>query len=221
MQLALESYVFLVLESHLKLCSLLGDHAWRFDMEAGRLTFTSNVGNTVLAECPVQILGSFSLSSRTWLWGWANERSQIPPHLVSFGNRLRDAARKEHQRDYHNKRPFPLARENQAQEMALVAAGFAGMFTFYYCETADSGLYFGIEACAAAEQIPRSAPLVESVLTTGISSFAFQHQQAVETYLGAPERTNGQQWEWLINHVPFQIIFDQQGRIAAIEFDSK
>jgi hypothetical protein len=201
--------------------TFLGDHDWLFDMSAGRITFTSNGGKTVLAKCPVQILGSFSLSSRTWLWGWANEQSQVPSHLVRFGTGLQDAAGQEHRHEYHTKTPFLLARDNQAQEMALVAAGFAGMFTFYYCETAESGLYFGIDSCAAAEQIPRAAPLVESVLMTGISSFEFQHQPAVAAYLGAPERKKGHQWEWSINDAPFQILFDQQDRIAAIEFGSK
>jgi len=56
-----------VLERQLRLGTLIGDqHQWTFDMASGRLQFNEQ------HSFPVQLLGSESEESNTWLWAWAN-----------------------------------------------------------------------------------------------------------------------------------------------------
>ena len=87
MALRLEDHVFRVLENQFRLYQFLGTHEWSFDMEAGRFTFVNSETKEVLARCPVQILGTESKESNTWLWAWANEASQIPDPLLA-GSRM-------------------------------------------------------------------------------------------------------------------------------------
>ena len=44
---------------------------WDYDLQAGTLTFSQDGRPRVLAE--VQVVGSTSTKSNTWLWAWANE----------------------------------------------------------------------------------------------------------------------------------------------------
>ena len=43
---------------------------WDIDQEVGELTFSD--GGVPKLVCSVVMLGSFSKSSQTWMWGWAN-----------------------------------------------------------------------------------------------------------------------------------------------------
>ena len=64
----------------------LGHHdAWSADYDAGRFTFGSKKRVEVVAD--LQIVGSYSLTGRSWMWGWANDK--VKPPLVEDVARLR------------------------------------------------------------------------------------------------------------------------------------
>jgi hypothetical protein len=48
---------------------------WNYDADSGTLTFSDEEGPKVIAD--VQVVGTTSTASRSWLWGWANE--SVPP----------------------------------------------------------------------------------------------------------------------------------------------
>jgi len=48
---------------------------WRYDAECGTLTFSAGGFPKVIAT--VQLVGTTSTRSHSWLWGWANE--SVPP----------------------------------------------------------------------------------------------------------------------------------------------
>jgi hypothetical protein len=49
----------------------LGSYRWDLDQAKGKLIFSENGTPRVIAS--VQIVGSYSTSSHTWKWSWANE----------------------------------------------------------------------------------------------------------------------------------------------------
>jgi hypothetical protein len=49
----------------------LGRYRWDLDQTSGKLIFSENGTPKVIAN--VQIVGSYSTSSHTWKWSWANE----------------------------------------------------------------------------------------------------------------------------------------------------
>ncbi|MGZ3416508.1 MAG: DUF6882 domain-containing protein [Polyangiales bacterium] len=64
----------------------LGTYArWNADYEAGWFTLGSQERAEVMAD--LQIVGSFSKKTDSWLWSWANEGNE--PHLVREVSRLR------------------------------------------------------------------------------------------------------------------------------------
>ena len=51
---------------------------WSADLAAGTISFNAN-GQSLTG--PVQFIGSYSPSTQTWLWGWAN--AAMPEHVTS------------------------------------------------------------------------------------------------------------------------------------------
>lgn len=49
----------------------LGSYSWALDQDTGKLTFSD--GNTPKVIAGVQIVGSYSTYSRTWMWSWGNK----------------------------------------------------------------------------------------------------------------------------------------------------
>src|SRR4051812_5614895 len=82
MNLRLEDHVFRVVENQARLLDGLAEFDWGLDLDTGLLTFTSTRGGRELARYPVQLIGSSSESSNTWLWAWANVESDLPPALL-------------------------------------------------------------------------------------------------------------------------------------------
>lgn len=83
------------LDKQLALGDMLGEHEWTFDMDAGRITFT---GGRLLSKkrhtFAVQVLGTESEGTNTWLWAWANERTPPAP-LLHAANRMKAIGAKE------------------------------------------------------------------------------------------------------------------------------
>ena len=48
----------------------LGRYSWHLDQGTGKLTFSQDGVTKVIAD--VQIVGSYSTYSHTWMWSWAN-----------------------------------------------------------------------------------------------------------------------------------------------------
>src|SRR5205814_580991 len=95
MDLVVEKHVFRVLANQYRLMEFLGQHNWQFNMQAGRLTFTSQEDGRVQATCPIQVFGTTSSHSNTWLWSWANEESGIPEALLCGSKKINEQGRKD------------------------------------------------------------------------------------------------------------------------------
>lgn len=69
-------------EKQLALADVIGERAWHFNMDSGQLSFAKQgfLGKPLVFQ--VELLGTVSLLSNTWLWSWANEASHVPPALT-------------------------------------------------------------------------------------------------------------------------------------------
>jgi hypothetical protein len=71
-----EQYALPAMEKRAKLLKLVGEHYLDLDLLAGVARF-----NDTLA-LPVQILGTESENTLTWLWAWADEQTEMPDGLL-------------------------------------------------------------------------------------------------------------------------------------------
>jgi hypothetical protein len=59
---------------------------WDYDLERETLTFSENGVPKVLAS--IQVIGTTSVSGKTWMWGWANK--SLPPNVKKEVARVRE-----------------------------------------------------------------------------------------------------------------------------------
>jgi hypothetical protein len=79
----LEKFGLISLEKQDKLAYLIGEHMYEFDLENGKIHFND-------VEFPVQVLGTESDNTLTWLWAWADEQTEIAENLTTASRDLRD-----------------------------------------------------------------------------------------------------------------------------------
>src|SRR5512143_1441503 len=81
-QAYLERYALLSLEKQDKLESLIGAHLHELDLDAGTIRFDA-------LQFPVQVVGTESYNTLTWLWAWADEQAELPANLIQSAVQLR------------------------------------------------------------------------------------------------------------------------------------
>lgn len=217
MALRLEDHVFRVLENQFRLYQFLGTHDWAFDMDDGRLTFTNSETEEVLARCPVQILGTESKTSNTWLWAWANEASQIPDRLLAGVRMVKSEAERAEIVEYYRPQ-LPIAYDRMCAELSIVSTGHLGLYTYYAAPFDDGAMYCAVERCPEAENTgPRDGLMVNRVIFTAISALDMNHRDAVHAYLGKPVSQEGEDILWDAGNDQVKIRFDDQGRVTKLE----
>jgi hypothetical protein len=79
----LQQYALLSLEKQDKLESLIDEQLHELDPEAGKVRFGE-------FEFSMQILGTESGNTLTWLWAWADEHTEVPASLLQSAIELRN-----------------------------------------------------------------------------------------------------------------------------------
>lgn len=83
LQTYLERCALITLEKQDKLESLIAESIHELDLDAGKIRFND-------LAFPVQVLGTESDNSLTWLWAWADEQTEIPSSLMQSSLQLRN-----------------------------------------------------------------------------------------------------------------------------------
>ncbi|HUI45701.1 MAG TPA: hypothetical protein VL122_06960 [Nitrospirota bacterium] len=83
LQTYLERYALITLEKQDKLESLIGESMHELDLDAGIIRFND-------LQFPMQVLGTESDNTLTWLWAWSDEQTEIPSSLMQSAIQLRN-----------------------------------------------------------------------------------------------------------------------------------
>ena len=78
-----DRYAIMGFEKQLDFAERVENLDWNVDLKAGKITFGEQ------ETYPVQVLGSFSFESQTWLWSWANQAANIPAKLLEQAKEFR------------------------------------------------------------------------------------------------------------------------------------
>lgn len=170
----LEQYGGISLDKQRNLHDVIGDNSWNIDMDAGEISFGPDL------VFPVQVLGTFSHSSETWLWGWANERSNIPPGLLQQALQLKKYG-EDNDIDLLKNSDFD-AEINDLHLIGMIASGMFGASAYYL---ADYGQGIMV-ATVKSEVIDRVDSIdhvrVSTVFPEFISLFEMNHKNAFGHY---------------------------------------
>lgn len=192
-----------------------GDYPWQFDMVAGQLTF---VGKFTLN---IQLIGSESSVSNTWLWAWANEISAIPENLLEDAL-LMKAYGGEHQVGALSNAQLDLDNDHHGHNFAMVASGLCHADAYYRAPYEQGALFVTIHD----DQIPKNPahPInrVAMIFPQFIQNIPIpNHRLAFESYLRSYHLDVMQDGEMTIGRdsdgIEIRASFDDQFRLNKLE----
>ncbi|SFE10431.1 hypothetical protein SAMN05216378_2333 [Paenibacillus catalpae] len=173
LQELLERYGGIALEKQLAMTESIGSLDWSVNMSAGTATFGDDL------TFPIQILGSVSHQSNTWLWAWANAQAQISSNSLTQAIQLKA---------YGNKNNIPELSEKTIpvtnNEGHVIASIASGMFKnrFYYAGNYGAGTaFFTIDV--TEEDLKEQPESVLTVFPQLIMTFELNHRKALSFYL--------------------------------------
>ena len=196
----------------MKLSQLIGDHSWALDIDSGWIAFNGRF------KFPVQILGTESEISQTWLWAWANEKSGIPQELLKASNHLLRIGSELNIPELTNSQ-FPLEKVD-GHYLSLVASGLLNASCYYRGPYEGGAVYLLISGSDVDDQMGFDALSFSNGIATLISSYEFNHRNAIFAYfkaIGNPiVEEEGEYLATLLNGEEIKIEFDHIDRMTNI-----
>jgi hypothetical protein len=163
-------------EKQRRLVDFLGNTPWLFDKMKGTLQFGP------LCTLPVQIIGTESQSSGSWLWAWANEASGIPGSLLASAERLRVLGEAQ-EISVLTLPQFSKTEEVNGETLSLIASVLAKADGYYRCPYPQGAMYvlvFKVPFPAAKNIDPTT---IVTVFLEMIGRYKVDHYKAFLAYL--------------------------------------
>jgi hypothetical protein len=153
----------------------LGEHRWELDLERGTVDFGEG------RRFPIQILGTESELSNTWLWAWDNRVNDIPLRLLTAAHQLRALGESEGIAEL-TERAFPLIVVD-GHALALIASGVCNADCYYRGPYEGGAVFFLVTYSPLARRAPTPAHRIASIIAQAISLVDVDHRPMVESYL--------------------------------------
>ena len=158
------------------LFNLLGeDHQFTFSMDTGKITFNNRL------SFKAQILGTESHYDESWLWGWANDASNIPPPLLQAGNKIKDDGQK-YQIDLLIQSQFNLDEFHNGHLIGMFSSGLFRANAYYSIPYEGGALFvlikdttFPANSTDPLQNIAMTFPQLISNLTVHNHRLAFEY----------------------------------------------
>jgi hypothetical protein len=171
----LERYAALAYDKQNDLYEVIGDNSWNVDVDTGTIAFGPEL------VFPLQILGTFSHSSRTWLWAWANAQSNLPARLLSQAEQLRTYGA-QHGIELLTASEFD-ATEKDLHLIGIIASGMFGASGYYLANFGQGTMVITVES-KLIDQVPKNDfARIPHAFPQVISAFEMDHRPAFVHYL--------------------------------------
>ncbi|QMW03883.1 DUF6882 domain-containing protein [Spirosoma foliorum] len=157
--------------------TVVGNNSWGVDMNSGTITFGSSL------RFPIQVLGTISHSSNTWLWAWANEKSGIPANLLEQANQLKKYG-ETNGIDLLQVSQFD-ADINDLHKIGCIASGMLDSSCYYIADYGKGAMLVTIKAKEFEAVQKNTHFLMITTFPQLISNFNVDHRAAFTNYLQA------------------------------------
>ncbi|HEY1015895.1 MAG TPA: hypothetical protein VGE07_24515 [Herpetosiphonaceae bacterium] len=164
------------LDKQWALSDLIGDADWQVSISQGTITFGGE------KSFPIQVLGTESQGSGTWLWSWANAASNLPPAVVRAAEELRDWGA-EHGIPELTEAELSLEAVS-GHLLSMIAAGVLSADCYYRGPYEGGAVFLLLEAPELRERLTPAIRII-NVFVQLISTFEVDHRRALLAYLQA------------------------------------
>jgi hypothetical protein len=211
----LERYAALAYDKQTDLYEVIGDNAWNADMDAGTISFGPDL------VFPLQVLGTFSHSSETWRWAWANTQADLPARLLAQAEQLR-AYGEQHGIELLTVGEFD-ATDRDLHLIGIVAAGMFGASGYYLANYGPGTMVVTIKS-ELIDQVPKNDfARIPHAFPQVITMFEMNHRPAFIQYLTQKGYSVTETADTVSATVDFgtlTAIFDHLGRLASLKGSS-
>jgi len=226
----------LSLEKQLALGHIIGEHDFFFDADAGTLNFGPDL------HFPMQLLGTVSRQSSTWLWAWA---SPVPtaPALLQAAEQLRVVGKTRGLSELYEDgfalvsppvasllhlQPFQDGRPPQdpldGHLIAMLAAGVCQADAYYGADYGRGIVYVLLPRVPGTEAHRSDAPAAMATIFAKLLQLPYllDHRAAFGAYVqqkGYVAETNGRQVRGTKGHQVITATFDSVDRLTTLKAD--
>lgn len=176
-------------DKQMALGDLIGSNPWQFDMNTASLSFGDSL------RFRIEILGTESSYSNTWLWGWANESSGIPAEMLAASEEMRALGRQEGIHEFLHP-DWQLSERLNGHILSMIASGLCDCNAYYRGPYEGGALFMLIRDPAfpqarfnPLQRIVTLFPQLISTIPIADHQTAFRHYLA---YYGAEVHEHGQ-----------------------------
>jgi len=162
-------------DKQLDLGEVIGENNWNVDMTKGEISFGTNL------VFPIQVLGTFSHASETWLWAWANTQSGLSDDVTQQAQQLKKYG-EENEIDLLKNSEFD-ATTNDLHLIGLVASGLFDASGYYIADYGQGAMVVTIKSDKVDKIRKDKHHRILTVFPQLISQFEMNHKLALTNYL--------------------------------------
>jgi len=171
----IERFGGIAFDKQLDLGEVIGDSSWNVDMTKGEISFGTNL------VFPIQVLGTFSHSSETWLWAWANTKSGLSESVTELAQQLKKYG-EENGIDLLRNSEFDATKDD-LHLIGLIASGIFNTSGYYIADYGQGTMVVTIESDKVDKIRKDNHHRILTVFPQLISQFEMNHKLALKNYL--------------------------------------
>lgn len=131
---------------------------------------------------PIQLLGTASDISQTWLWAWANDASGFPPAILEKVNSIKNHGTQHDIEDFTEPQ-IPLQETNDAHRIAMVCSELVGGVPYYRGPYPNGAVFFLVLDTPSMNERVSTVSLPRIITTTFTGTNVSNHRTAVSVFL--------------------------------------
>lgn len=187
---------------------MIGDRDWRVDLDTQKLYFADDM-------CfEIQVLGTFSHASSTWLWSWANTQWGLTPALLEHALALKNFG-EEHDISIFSQDMQEL-KPQQVHLLGMLSSGMLGNSCYYAADYGDGILLMTINDKAIDDVDSDDCARISSVFSETIALFEMNHRKALAYYLKDKGFAVWKHTTATKNNITIQAEFDEFDRLTSL-----
>ena len=153
---------------------VVGDREWHIDFSRGAIAFGDR-------EFPIQLIGSESDVSDSWLWGWQNVNG-LPEEELRLASRIR-AMGERWGLEALTEASFALSDSFNGHNLSVVACGLSEGCCYYRCPHANGAVFVAISGAPETVFAPVDACRFIGVAMRCVDQFDVDHRIFIEAFL--------------------------------------
>jgi hypothetical protein len=171
----IERFGGIAFDKQVDIAEIIGTNGWSLDM----INCEINFGDDLVF--PFQILGSFSRSSQSWLWAWANTQAEMSNHSLDHAIKLKKYG-EDNNIDFLKVDHFE-ASNIDLHLIGLTASGMLNASGYYIADYGKGAMVFTLKSNVFEKVAKNDHERILTVFPQLISDFDVDHKVALKYYL--------------------------------------